>query len=488
MTMSKPPLDILPEPGLLIGGERLATASGGSQEHRYAATGQPTRQFPLAGQAEIDHAVAAARAATREWAALPRDERRRLLMRVAQLLRDCTNELALMSVVENGMPISLAAHNPAVTADLFEYNAGWTDKIGGTIEPTWPIPALDYTVEEPYGVVGVIIPWNGPLASIGMVLAPALAAGNCVVLKPPELTPWTSLRFAELAQQAGIPPGVVNVVPGGPDAGRALTRHPGVDKLHFTGSGTTARDVLAGAQQNLTPVGLELGGKSANLIFADADLPGAVQQAVGALAQLSGQTCLCGTRVIVEDSVYDDVVGMTTAVLEQVKVGDPLEEDTVMGPVVSSAAVERILGMIDRARSDCRLVTGGTRMSGDYADGYFISPTVFADVDNSSYLAQNEVFGPVLSILRFSDTEEAVRLANGTPYGLAAYIWSSDLQRTHRVAADLAVGNVWVNGYFGLPPSMPFGGVKQSGYGRVGGHAGIREFTRPKNVWIALGA
>ncbi|AFC50209.1 aldehyde dehydrogenase (NAD+) [Mycobacterium intracellulare MOTT-02] len=409
-------------------------------------------------------------------------------MRVAQLLRDCTNELALMSVVENGMPISLAAHNPAVTADLFEYNAGWTDKIGGTIEPTWPIPALDYTVEEPYGVVGVIIPWNGPLASIGMVLAPALAAGNCVVLKPPELTPWTSLRFAELAQQAGIPPGVVNVVPGGPEAGRALTRHPGVDKLHFTGSGTTARDVLAGAQQNLTPVGLELGGKSANLIFADADLPGAVQQAVGALAQLSGQTCLCGTRVIVEDSVYDDVVGMTTAVLEQVKVGDPLEEDTVMGPVVSSAAVERILGMIDRARSDCRLVTGGTRMSGDYADGYFISPTVFADVDNSSYLAQNEVFGPVLSILRFSDTEEAVRLANGTPYGLAAYIWSSDLQRTHRVAADLAVGNVWVNGYFGLPPSMPFGGVKQSGYGRVGGHAGIREFTRPKNVWIALGA
>jgi len=486
--MSSPPVDVLPEPALLIGAERVATSSGGSLEHRYAATGQPTREFPLAGDAEIDRAVAAARAAVRAWADLPRDERRRLLMRLAQLLRDCAEELALMSVVENGMPLSLAAHNPAITADLFEYNAGWTDKIGGTVEPTWPIPALDYTVDEPYGVVGVIIPWNGPLVSIGMVVAPALAAGNCVVLKPPELTPWTSLRFGELAVQAGISPGVVSVVPGGLEAGKALTRHPGVDKLHFTGSGTTARDVLAGAQQNLTPVGLELGGKSANLIFADSDLPAAVQQAVGALVQLSGQTCLCGTRVIVEDSVYEDVVGMAAAALEHVKVGDPLETDTLMGPVVSAAAAERILGMIDRARGDCRLVSGGTRMSGDYADGYFISPTVFADVDNSSYLAQNEVFGPVLSILRFSDTEEAVRLANGTPYGLAAYIWSSDLQRAHRVAADLAVGNVWVNGYFGLPPSMPFGGVKQSGYGRVGGRAGIREFTRPKNVWIALGA
>lgn len=488
MTMSNPPIDILPEPGLLIGGERLATSSGGTREHRYAATGEITRQFPLAGEVEIDRAVGAGRAAVRGWASLPRDERRRLLMRLAQLLRDNAEELALMSVVENGMPISLAAHNPVITADLFEYNAGWTDKIGGTVEPTWPMPALDYTLEEPYGVVGVIIPWNGPLASIGMVVAPALAAGNCVVLKPPELTPWTSLRFGELAAQAGIPPGVVGIVPGGPEAGRAMTRNPGVDKLHFTGSGTTARDVLAGAQQNLTPVGLELGGKSANLIFADADLPAAVQQAVGALAQLSGQTCLCGTRLIVEDSVYDDVVRITAATLERVKVGDPLEPDTVMGPVVSAAAADRILGMIDRARDDCRLVTGGTRMSGDYADGYFISPTVFADVDNSSYLAQNEVFGPVLSILRFRDTQQAIQLANGTPYGLAAYIWSSDLQRTHRVAADLAVGNVWVNGYFGLPPSMPFGGVKQSGYGRVGGHAGIREFTRPKNVWIALGA
>ncbi|MGV0790364.1 aldehyde dehydrogenase family protein [Mycolicibacterium sp. XJ1819] len=484
--MKSPPVDIFPEPGLLIGDQRLATSTGGTREHRYAATGQLTRQFPVAGAAEIDRAVSAARAAVPHWTAMPRDERRRLLLRVAQLVRDNAEELSLMSVVENGMPIALAAHSPAVTADLFEYNAGWADKIGGTVEPTWPMPSLDYTVEEPYGVVGVIIPWNGPLASIGMVVAPALAAGNCVVLKPPELTPWTSLRFGELLTQAGIPAGVVSVVPGGPEAGEALTRHPGIDKLHFTGSGATARHVLAGAQQHLTPVSLELGGKSANLIFADADLPAAVQQAVGGLVQLSGQTCLCGTRVIVEDSVYDDVVEMAANFLGHVTVGDPLDPATAMGPVVSAAAADRIMGMIEQAREDCRLVTGGTRLAGDLSDGYFIAPTVFADVDNASYLAQNEVFGPVLSILSFSDTDDAVRLANDTPYGLAAYIWSSDLQRTHRIAAQLTVGNVWVNGFFGIPPSAPFGGVKQSGHGRIGGRDGIREFTRPKNVWIAL--
>ncbi|MCV7281771.1 aldehyde dehydrogenase [Mycolicibacterium flavescens] len=484
--MTTPPVDVLPDPALLIGEDRLTTSSGGTLQHRYAATGQTTREFPLAGAQEVDRAVQAARAAVPVWTALPRDQRRRLLWRVAELLRENAEELALMSVVENGMPLMLATHNPAVTADLFEYNAGWADKVGGAVEPSWPVPALDYSTEEPYGVVGVIIPWNGPLASIGMVVAPALTAGNCVVLKPPELTPWTSLRFGELVAQAGFPPGVLNVVPGGPEAGEALTRHPGIDKLHFTGSGLTARHVLAGAQQNLTPVSLELGGKSANLVFADADLPAAVQQAVGGLVQLSGQTCLCGTRLIVEDSVYDDVVQMTASFLDHVQVGDPLDPQTVMGPVVSATAADRIMGVVERARGESRLVTGGTRLDGDYADGYFIAPTVFADVDNGSHLAQNEVFGPVLSIMRFSDTEDAVRLANDTPYGLAAYIWSSDLQRTHRVAAQLQAGNIWVNGFFGIPPSMPFGGVKQSGFGRIGGRDGIREFTRPKNVWIAL--
>jgi acyl-CoA reductase-like NAD-dependent aldehyde dehydrogenase len=440
----------------------------------------------LAGSFEIESAVRAARAAVVGWAALPRDSRRQLLLRVAQLVRENSDELATTTVIENATPMSTAGHSPPVTADLFEYNAGWADKIGGTVEATWPVPAFDYTLEEPYGVIGVIIPWNGPLASIGMVVAPALAAGNCVVLKPPELAPWTSLRFGELLLKAGIPPGVVSVVPGGPEAGEALTNHPGIDKLHFTGSGATARRVLSGAQRNLTPVCLELGGKSANLIFADADLPAAVQQAVAGIVQLSGQTCLSGTRVIAEESIYDAVLDMAVDILSRLTVGDPFKADTDMGPVVSEAAADRIISMIDRASNQCRVVTGGKRMSGDFADGYYIPPTVLADVENDSYIAQNEIFGPVLSLLRFSNTADAVRLANNTPYGLAAYMWSTDLQRTHRVVAELAAGNVWVNGFFGIPPSVPFGGVKSSGYGRTGGREGLREFTKPKNVWIAL--
>lgn len=484
--MIAPPLEILPQPCLLVGEERLTTSSGGFTDHYYAATGTPTQRLPLAGKDDVDRAVRAARAAVPAWKALPQNTRRQLLLRVAALLRDHAEELGTMTVIENGTPISLAAHTPAVAADLFEYNAGWADKIGGTVEPTWPVPALDYTLEEPYGVVGVVIPWNGPLASIGMVLAPALAAGNCVVFKPPELAPWTSLRFGELLLEAGIPPGVVNVLPGGAEAGEALTRHPGIDKLHFTGSGTTAAQVLAGAQTNLTPVCLELGGKSATLIYADADLPTAVQNAIGSIVQVSGQICLSGSRLIVEDSIYDTVVEMVAAYLAHVPFGDPLALETMMGPVVSEGAADRIIAMIDRARGDCRLVTGGQRLQGEFAGGYFIAPTVFADVDNDSFIAQNEVFGPVLTIMRFSDSEQAVQMANATSYGLAAYVWSKDIQRVHRVAADLAVGNIWVNGFFGIPGSAPFGGVKRSGHGRIGGRDGIREFTRPKNVWIAL--
>lgn len=486
MPMIQPHLDILPQPCLLVGDERLTTSSGGFGEHYYAATGTPTGRLPLAGKDEVDRAVRAARAALPVWMAIPRNTRRQLLLRVAALLREHADELTMMTVIENGMPISLAANSPELAADLFEYNAGWADKIGGTVEPTWPVPALDYTLEEPYGVIGVIIPWNGPLASIGMVIAPALAAGNCVVFKPPELAPWTSLRFGELLLEAGIPPGVVSVLPGGAEAGEGLTCHPGIDKLHFTGSGATATRVLSGAQSNLTPVCLELGGKSATLIYADADLPAAVQSAIGAIVQLSGQICLSGSRLIVEDSIYDTVIDMAAQQLSHVPVGDPLAPETMMGPVVSQAAADRIIGMIDRARADSRLITGGQRLQGDFADGYFISPTVLADVDSNSFIAQNEVFGPVLTITRFADSEQAVQMANATPYGLAAYVWSKDIQRIHQAAADLAVGNIWANGYFGIPASVPFGGVKHSGYGRIGGRDGIREFTRPKNVWIAL--
>jgi acyl-CoA reductase-like NAD-dependent aldehyde dehydrogenase len=486
MSMKPPPLELLPDPHPLVGEDRLVSATGGEYDHRYPATGTPTRVLPLAGANEIDAAVRAARMAAKHWSGMRRNERRRLLLRVAEKIRENAEELATLTVIENGTPVMMAAHSPEVAADLFEYNAGWTDKIGGAVEPMWPVQALDYTLEEPFGVIGVIIPWNGPLASIGMVLAPALAAGNCVVLKPPELAPWTSLRMGELFLEAGLPPGVVNIVPGGAEAGEALTCHPGVDKLHFTGSGDTARRVLAGAQQNLTPVGLELGGKGAHLVLADADLQAASQQIIGGIVQMSGQTCLCGARVIAEAGVYDELVELISSMLPFISVGDPLEKDTMMGPVVSESAADRIIAMIERARQHSRLIAGGERLSGDHAAGYFIPPTVFVDVESDTEIAQQEVFGPVLSIMRCNGTAEGIRLANATRYGLAGYLWSRDLATTHRVVADLEVGNVWVNGFFGMPPAMPFGGVKSSGFGRLGGRDGIREFTRPKNVWLAM--
>jgi acyl-CoA reductase-like NAD-dependent aldehyde dehydrogenase len=292
----------------------------------------------------------------------------------------------------------------------------------------------------------------------------------------------------QLLLEAGFPPGVVNIVPGGPEAGDALVRNPGVDKIHFMGSTAVAREVLAAALQNLTPVTLELGGKSANIIFADADLPSAAELAISAVVYMSGQACLIGTRVLVQAPVYDEVVELCKAMVEQIPVGDPCSPTTRMGPVISQGACDRVLGVVERARQnrEGRLVTGGHRLGGDLADGYFIAPTIFADVDNSSDLAQHEIFGPVLSMQPFETEEEAVAIANDHPYGLAAYIQTNDLRRAHRMAAALEVGNVWINGFPGLPGSIPFGGTKQSGYGRLGGLAGIREFSRPKNIWAAL--
>ena len=487
MPITDAPLSSAPPTALLIGSDRIDDSSAGEHQHIYPATGKPTVNVTLAGAREVDLAVRAARAALPTWKATPHDQRRRALIRFAELIRSNGEELGRLSTLDNGTPSLITAHAPMFAADFIEYNAGWADKIGGEVVPTWPAPALDYTIEEPYGVVGVIIPWNGPLISLSQTCGPALAAGNCVVVKPPELTPFVALRIGELALEAGIPPGVFNVVPGAAEAGDALVRHRGVDKVHFTGSGNTAKLILAAALDSLKPVGLELGGKSANLIFGDADLPAAVAQAIGAVIQLSGQGCINGTRVLVEAPVYDEVVEMCTQYLSAIKMGDPLEPDTIMGPVVNAAAVDRIMGMIDRAKdSSARLVLGGSRAGGDLADGYFIEPTVFADVQPDDYIAQNEVFGPVLSILRFEDEAQAIEIANSTEFGLAGYVWTKDLQRAHRASTGLEAGNIWVNGFFMIPAGAPFGGVKQSGYGRLGGRDGIREFTRPKNVWIGL--
>ncbi|MDP9107429.1 MAG: aldehyde dehydrogenase family protein, partial [Candidatus Eremiobacteraeota bacterium] len=350
-----------------------------------------------------------------------------------------------------------------------------------------PSRAFTYTVDEPYGVVAVIIPWNASLISVGQLLGPVLAAGNAAVLKPSELAPFVSLRVAELALQAGIPPGTVNVVPGAAAGGDALVRHGGIAKVHFTGSSATARTILAAAAERLTPVSLELGGKSALLIFADADIPAAVQQALSGAVALSGQGCTNGTRVLVESAIYEQVLLLARGMMRRIVVGDPFDAATLMGPVVSAAACERIVDTIDRARTSgaARLVSGGHRLDGALADGYFIAPTAFADVDRDSELAREEIFGPVLAFSSFVGEEDAVELANATRYGLAAYVHTRDARRMHRVAGALVAGSVWVNGTEGLAAAAPFGGMKESGFGRVGGRAGIREFTQTKSVWVA---
>ena len=487
MPVKDAPLGTLPEPGLLIGERRVTDSSGGQIGHVYAATGKVTGQVALGGAAEIDAAVAAARKAFPGWRKTPLAARRAALLKLAELLVSHGAELAALGTLDNGTPTTLTAGAAPLTADLFAYNAGWTDKIGGEVVPAYASASFDYTLDEPYGVIGVIIPWNGPLISCGMILGPALAAGNCVVLKPPEIAPYSALRLGELFLEAGFPPGVVNVVPAGPAGGEALVVNKDVDKIHFTGSGATAQKVLASALRTLKPVGLELGGKSANIIFEDADLAAAAQGSLSGIFQLAGQGCINGTRVLVQRSVHEQVVEMIARIAAQAPIGDPRDPDVFIGPVVNATACERIMGVIDAARRDgARLVAGGERMTGDFADGYFIQPTVFDNVDPASSLAQQEVFGPVLAVLPFDDEAEAVRIANDTDFGLAAYVQTNDLKRAHRVSADLIAGNVWVNGFMGIPGTAPFGGTKQSGYGRLGGIWGIREFTRPKNVWISL--
>ena len=488
MPIGEAVLDVFPQPGLLIGGRFLAASTGGEYEHEYPATGKPTLNVPLAGQADIDAAVQSARAALPEWRSWTVDQRRDVMLRFAALAREHETRIAELSVFENGTPARQAENFVPALADAFTYNAGWADKVGGDVIATWPVAALDYTLIEPYGVVGIIIPWNGPVPSLGMTMAPALAVGNTVVLKPSRAAPFSPLVVGRLLLEAGFPPGVVNVIPGGPEAGDALVRHPGVDKVHFMGSSSVAKEVLAAALTNLTPASLELGGKSANIIFGDADLDAAADLAVSAIVMMSGQACLIGTRVLVEDSVYDDVVERCKAKVEQIPIGDPALASTHMGPLISLGACERVLGFVERAqaKAEGRLITGGYRMDGDLADGYFIAPTIFADVDNGSDLAQREIFGPLISMQRFSTEAEALSIANDHRYGLAAYVQTNDLKRAHRIAAALEAGSVWVNGFPGVPGSIPFGGTKQSGYGRLGGLAGIQEFSRPKNIWTAL--
>ena len=480
---------LLPRPALFVGGEWRDGSTGGAWTHVNPATGRPTAEIPLAGVDDVDAAVAAARDAFPAWRDRALGERRDILLRLSELIAAATDDLAALTSLEMGQPYRAARAGVAGAVEWFRYYAGWADKLEGLVAPVAPGAALDYVVREPYGAVAAIVPWNGPVIAAALKLAPALAAGNTVVLKPPELAPFSSLRLAALAEQAGLAAGVLNVIPGGAAAGAALCRHPGVGKISFTGGSETGRSVAVAAAEHHTPVVLELGGKSASLVFADTDpaVAGKLAALLG-VAQNSGQGCFLPTRLLVERPIYDAVVDRAVGVASGLRMGDPFDPGTNMGPVVSEAACNRIIAVIDAAADTKagRLCCGGRRARGELSGGFFVEPTVFADADPESRLVQDEIFGPVLTIMPFDTEEEAVALANATRYGLAAYVWTNDLRRAHRVAAALEAGYVSVNGMAPLPPAAPFGGWKASGHGVEGGAAGIGEFLRPKNVFVSL--
>ncbi len=475
--------------GLLVGGDRITSSSGALHDHIYPATGQSNATIVLAGAAEIDRAVASAREAQRQWVALTVDRRRDLLVDLADAVQEKFTELSTLNVHDYAVPISVAG-NSVLLERFLRYFAGYADKPHGSTTPVTGSFDVNLVEREPYGVVGVIAPWNGALVVAGSCVAPALAAGNAVIFKPSELAPLAALRFGELCVEAGLPPGLVNVVPAGSDGGQALVEHPGVGKIHFTGSGATVRKVLQSAAINLTPVVAELGGKSANIVFADADLDTAAMLSAyqGPLMQ-SGQSCACASRLLVHESIYDTFAEKFLTCVTTATIGDPFDPTVMFGPVISTAAVERILQAIDNAvRAPAgELLVGGHRIGGELAGGFYIEPTVFGDVDNASELAQTETFGPVVALIRFSDDAEAVRIANDTPYGLNAFIHTRDLNRAHRVARELEAGSVWVNKFSDIEPEGPYGGYKQSGFGRTGGIDGLREFQRTKNIRIGMG-
>ncbi|HXN60594.1 MAG TPA: aldehyde dehydrogenase family protein [Acidimicrobiales bacterium] len=474
---------------LHIAGERMDTGSGGIHDHIDPSTGQIDAKIPLAGPGEVDRAVNAADAAFTGWRRTPPEERRRLLLRLADLIEANAEEFAQRGTMDNGTPASVVGGMTGSAVEWTRYYAGWADKVSGELSSSFGsgVGELNYTVLEPYGVVGIIITWNGPLISLAMKIPAALAAGCTVVCKPSELTPFSAELFMDLVEEAGFPTGVCSILPGDPAAGEALVVHPKVRKISFTGGPATASKILHACADTMKPATLELGGKSAHIVFDDADLDAAcglgTMMSVGVL---SGQGCAFPTRMLVQQSVYEDMVDRVATVAKGIPVGNPWDPAVLAGPVVNEAALERILGMIERAQKDgARLVTGGSRIGGDLADGYFIEPTVFADVDPDSELAQNEVFGPVLAMTPFSDDEEAIRIANNTRYGLSGYVQTRNLSRGLRVAEELVTGEVLINGAANLRVQRPFGGIGISGMGKEGGKLGIEEFLRVKSVGIA---
>ncbi len=476
---------------MLIKGQWVESASGKTFDVFNPASGEVLARVVEGDREDINRAVVAARKAFEggAWSRMIASQRGRLLWKLADLIERNADELALLETLDNGKPIRYSRSiDVPQAADHFRYFAGWASKLEGNTIPVSIPNMFTYTLREPLGVVGQIIPWNFPLQMAAWKLAPALACGNTVILKPAEQTPLTALRLGELICEAGFPPGVVNIVPGfGNTAGASLVEHPDVDKIAFTGSTEVGKKILRSSADTLKKVTLELGGKSPNIIFPDADLPAAIQGALRAIFFNQGQVCTAGSRLFIHMSVYDEVVDGLSVAASKMKQGPGVDPMTELGPLISQEQLERVLGYVEAGKCEgATITTGGARSNAEQFPGYFMQPTVFEKVSDEMTIAREEIFGPVVVTQPFEDMQEVVTRANASIYGLAAGIWTSDVKKVHKMVGLLKAGVVWANTYNVFDAAAPFGGYKQSGSGREMGHAVLDAYMQIKTVWVNL--
>ena len=475
---------------MYVGGEWIDAGSGDYFESDNPYLGEPWALIPRGTAADADRAVRAAHTAftSGEWPRLTASRRGALLRRLADLITQKSAALAEIEVRDNGKLYAEMSAQTAYMAQWYHYYGGLADKVEGSVLPTDKPDIFNYTRYEPIGVVAAIIPWNSPLLLLAWKLAPALAAGNTVVVKPSEFTSASALEFMKLVEEAGFPPGVVNVVTGfGADVGAPLIEHPLVRKVAFTGSDATGQRVYEAAARGLKRVSMELGGKSPNIVFEDADLDNAIKGVISGIFAATGQTCIAGSRLLVQESIHDQFLDKLVAFAKTAKMGNPMDSGTQIGPVTNKPQLEKILNYIEIAKGEgARAVLGGSRASRpECGNGWFVEPTIFAGVRNSMRIAQEEVFGPVLSVIPFKDDEEAVAIGNDVVYGLAAGVWTQNIRRALNMAERLQAGTVWINTYRAVSYLSPFGGYKRSGLGRESGQEMIKEYLQVKSVWIS---